>query len=838
MTLPYNRNFTKGRQADQFLTEELHQTYSALKNINYRKNEHRGLEPQPAPLLDGALWFDKVDNMLKYYDLPTRTWKCVFSKKFQITDQITNIFVPANPVQGQLWIDNTGVLMYFDGSGWQTVKALTKSDNQWGNAAFENFQLVSPLTSINLIDQNEGATKNMLVDQGYFIAESNIPADSVWKTNTWYQLDNGELDVYVNGHRMEKYLRYREASVYGTPVDKTKSVTYSNKFIVNFSLEKGDIISYKINRNYSDDDGDIILDLENQENGANFKGWYRFYVVQDKWDKDFAIPNLGFEPFYQEDDTTDYNFLFVIPNLNTDKIFIGHDYDEPTDEIIPAKHEGEVDEIYKHRVSDITFRYRRSQVHEERVTGVHINPGRLTGIKKQIFLVDKENPVIEKSAYNTEFYGFRRGEFFGYFLLPSTSQDEGDYITSEDNIILNKHASENYDYIVSITYEFTWVNSNGVLEKHNMNEGASSYYIMNLKDPISVHVEGVKLEEAAYDINILDSTITIEENVDKLDVDIWSPYKKQYGYVRRTEPISGRAIIHLHEKISSPENVLVFLAGQLIHPIYGGITYDLGNRNIYVDNPNPEVDNMINMPWCVVDMAVDKCKKCGYVGVIESHDCPNCTKEMKEASSVVHADAEHSMAKFDGKSDGEIVFDEEGNANFVFDDVITVDEKTNDVYVRGEKLDTSNSDIYDYILAYGRFETTGEGAIYYDKTKVQPDDGIILFVEGLLVCPDDIIRDDEQGMIKVNGLADNMEYVLLRDPEGRLYKSSDIMKAYSVGVLSDSLVYFNGKLILNDNCFNTYNTEDYNTYNNAAHNEIKCYVVDEYNDIRAWKIFD
>ena len=42
MTLPYNRNFNKGRQSDQFLNEELHRVFTALKNINYKKEEKEG----------------------------------------------------------------------------------------------------------------------------------------------------------------------------------------------------------------------------------------------------------------------------------------------------------------------------------------------------------------------------------------------------------------------------------------------------------------------------------------------------------------------------------------------------------------------------------------------------------------------------------------------------------------------------------------------------------------------------------------------------------------------------------------------------------------------------
>ena len=69
MTLPYNRSFNAGRQGEQFLNEEAHRIFTALKNINYKKEDASGVEPES--VLDGALWFDKAENQLKYYDITT-----------------------------------------------------------------------------------------------------------------------------------------------------------------------------------------------------------------------------------------------------------------------------------------------------------------------------------------------------------------------------------------------------------------------------------------------------------------------------------------------------------------------------------------------------------------------------------------------------------------------------------------------------------------------------------------------------------------------------------------------------------------------------------------------
>ena len=157
MTLPYNRNFNKGRQSEQFLNEELHRVFTALKNINYKKEEKEGVEPESP--LDGALWFDKACNQLKYYDLSSRSWRCVFSPLFQITSNIMSLTTPNEPVLGQLWIYN-GVLTYFDGSQWQPIRAIEQSSTQWSNAAFEDFQIVSPLNSNYLFSRTDDSEYN------------------------------------------------------------------------------------------------------------------------------------------------------------------------------------------------------------------------------------------------------------------------------------------------------------------------------------------------------------------------------------------------------------------------------------------------------------------------------------------------------------------------------------------------------------------------------------------------------------------------------------------------------------------------------------------------------
>lgn len=116
MSLPYKRSFTKGKQSELLYNEDLHKIYEATRHI---AEIPEGSE-QPELKMHGALWRDDSVNELKYCDKPTNTWKTVFGKKFQITDQILVELLPSDPVTGQLWIHNN-VLYYFDGTQWLPV---------------------------------------------------------------------------------------------------------------------------------------------------------------------------------------------------------------------------------------------------------------------------------------------------------------------------------------------------------------------------------------------------------------------------------------------------------------------------------------------------------------------------------------------------------------------------------------------------------------------------------------------------------------------------------------------------------------------------------------------
>lgn len=117
------------------------------------------------------------------------------------------------------------------------------------------------------------------------------------------------------------------------------------------------------------------------------------------------------------------------------------------------------------------------------------------------------------------------------------------------------------------------------------------------------------------------------------------------------------------------------------------------------------------------------------------------------------------------------------------------------------KGDTHNSDPdardFDMFVSAGIVDEDGVVPIP-DDTFIETDRPI-LFVNGLYIDTEDIVIED--GKIFCNGIEKGMDYILLRDRYKRLFDKEATQKsigyAINVGRFNESLVYYNGYLILN-----------------------------------------
>lgn len=775
MTLPYDRKFNVGRQSEQIFNEELHKMYESTKHLlDVPENKHS----VPEAKLDGSLWLDRSKNELKSYNKATDTWNTIFQKKFQIVDQITNIFPPSNPVLGQLWLYND-VLMYFNGSEWKPVKALEQDGSQFNLAIFENFLLVSPLlTREDIIDNEDEVT-----DESTKEYPDEVGRD-ILRINRWkiFSDINSNLTIKYENRIINRY--YKEASIDNeslTIIDAPQNavtlnewkifsdneenlvITFNDILVARWVVDKQSIKAYILNNNVDDNNSLDIKDKINidnwsieydpDDNTLNLK--YRGVLITD-WSKEGNYPgvpnydnlngakaedlfdkyiqgkidynsnskyietgkwlpdtNIPLEDINIEKIKLHGNSKILVPNIDVDRIFL----------------DNYIDFSYK-EITKICISYPNEILNMYRPSLVHINPGKLTKITKRLFKIDKDNPKIYTTAYQTEFYGFHGDSVYGDFLLPEYRQDDGGYIKLSDSILLSHGQAQNYDYVLAVSYEFNWFKSTGILNHTSNNDKTSSYYIQNYAGPITVFTDGYNLEETSFEEDNMSHTITINENTDNIeDVSMIHAIKREYGFIRKID-IKNRAIIKVLTPYTKP---LIYLNGEAIHPQLQDVEID--NNYIYVKN------GLLNMAWAVVEL-----------------------------------------------------YDREHNYDM--------------------NLDTG------YV---NKTDLLGNPIITFNPKKIDLEDDLILYVDGLLVKKEDLIINKSEGSITVEGLEIGQDYILLRDKYHYFYDESQLTPALPVGHLSESLVYVNGTLINNNTTINTtYSKEQIKDV--ALHNEIKCFI--------------
>ncbi len=784
MALKFNRNFKNGRQSEQFLNDELITLYETLKYLPHHKNdpENEGRMPPDAKLV-GALNAQPVDEALNYWD-GTR-WVPFFKSKFQITDQMLVETCPGDPVVGQLWINN-GALYYFDGREWHPVKTVEADDSQWASGAFADFQIVSPLNPVGqyvvpITSQEKGKDAYIFNYTTSFVIED--PTKKMYATDRLFKSGQSEVTIHLNGLLLTFGHDWEEVQPDGSVAVERGTSCKAINFKI--ALQKNDVVTYHIARQMlpnADPIAHTIAEANEDyhqyffENEIDYISDNIVVPSTQKWTPDWVSPEL--EVPEEIVITDDYLSQFTIPNLKTDRVFLDSFYDQS----------------YQ-RISSVCFQYPTKDVINRIVSGVHLNPGKLTNIRKRLIKVDKINATIAVSPYNTEFYGFRNGEYTGSFLIPSDSQDWGDYVSAGDHIILNYHTNQNYDYILAITYEFTWMKADGSMDKRSPSDLSSSFYLTNLRAPINVHVNGLKLEEASYDINLKDKTFTIKEDASNVTVNAWSPYRKQFGYIRETD-LNNRGIIHLREPVNIP---LVFVGGTLIHPLYGGLEFSQDKSYIYIPNSGDK-NQMLNLQWCVVDL--------------------------------VSEDMDVQYQQYGHVEDSTAYYLSGPNDRFVPPD---------EMYYDGTlSARPDNRGIYDYVLSSGTLHGVTTKVIHFDTNKSGPNDGIILFVDGLMINRDEIVVDRDEGIIYLDSvdLTEGQEYVLLKDQDGAIYDSSNMLPAFSVGYLSDSLVYLNGKLLAESGCVTSLKNPEEVEKDGVVDQEIKYFITNDQTGEGFWRKYE
>lgn len=166
------------------------------------------------------------------------------------------------------------------------------------------------------------------------------------------------------------------------------------------------------------------------------------------------------------------------------------------------------------------------------------------------------------------------------------------------------------------------------------------------------------------------------------------------------------------------------------------------------------------------------------------------------------------------------------------------------VSLRGiEEIGAGKTEEYLPPVESGIIDATG--TIPYTAKYISTSKIPVVFIDGLLVTKEDIQVDELTHTITIANsvLKPGQDYVVIEDKFGWFYDSAKITPALSVGNITDTLVYMNGKLLCNDTAIDMI-SDNYDKFD-GAFNEIKCFKtvtldVDGVTEIenRNYRIYD
>lgn len=572
-----------------------------------------------------------------------------------------------------------------DGSLWldrkkNELNTYVKSSNSWKNIFGNKFQIIDQMTSIM-------PPSNPVVSQLWIYNDVLMYyTGSEWKPIKALQQDGSQFNISV----FSNFCLTSPLWKMGNTIIKDEDIEAYKKAIKAYSQGKLDALN----------NADIV-------------------ATEKDWDYDHRC---GTSEISLEDVHVGGSHQFLVPNIDIDRVFLDHkidfNYEAPT---------------------KVCIEYQKEYIGEKTPSLIHVNPARLTKVIKRLVKIDRERPMIEIPAQNTEFYGFKRNDINGYFLVPKAEQDDDkDYECLSDGIYLSYNASQTYDYVLAVTYEFSWMKSTGTLSSVCNKDNTSSYYVQDFVGPMNVFVDGYELEEPYFTEDGFTQVVDIAEDTSKSEVSMMSSVRREFGFVRFID-LQDRAVGKVVHDYHTP---LVFMNGEAIHPALGDIEFE-GNR-FYVRNGKRD------MVWCVIEL-------------------------------------------YDA-------------------------EKEFDMFVEASLVDTEDE--------------TGKAVIKYDPSEWEDGDTPVLFIDGLIVKKENVKMDKENGYIylETDNFQIGQDYILLKDRYGRLYDDTMFSPALPVGHLSESLVYLNNHLILNDTAVRTTSTVEqlstleYMTQN--ANGEVKMFVDD------------
>lgn len=609
-----SRKFDIGRQ-NEVLMNDAH--YDIFKLMQYYFNHPNDSKTGPETFSDtdgvinGALWLDKFSDSdsadLKYFD--NGIWKLLFGDRFKLIMHMLDVKEPESPVEGQLWINSSGVMMYYKGGQFIPIKA-NLSDVEDSSNQYDDFLIISPV---------KNAEHAVLNNFSKFLF-SHTPIE-LWKSGEHYYYQQGVTDSAGNLYVCSKE-HYANDSLnlanpyYWARIDSLVQFlvpnTFTDKIFVNGKFEhekEGKILdeelesklfkSFAVTFDY--EDSSILHDALRFDIPGN-PGLYDTATIQLESDVTNVTPSS--------------NTVIVPPAVN-DEGYIAN-----TNVAIYISE----DDLLREKNPDGTYvddEYVYGQDKNYKlVTAVHVNPVKLTKIDKYFVKLNKATKIVNIEKENTEFYGIKDG--IGKLLLETTSEQVFDYTGMLTNgkicIKVADHVANDYDYIYAIHYDFvSAAKKAGKLYKKKVQLNDDTSIFIGKTDPrqLCVFAEGLFYQQEAdtYEYNYDTEYIEFKSKLlntsnQKLDISVLKFPNLFHGKITSTNYSKSQFVVGRGYRIDlnaipfDINHCIGFVSGIQIDPLGDFVFYTDDQTAVYFPNFTEQYVQSHNgeLDWIIAEL--------------------------------------------------------------------------------------------------------------------------------------------------------------------------------------------------------------------------------------------
>lgn len=140
------RKFNNGRLGEQLMNNDLFLAYNRIKYIG--NGPKTPVQEYQSTIPDYSLWIDRStdSDVMKVYDEMSGLWKPLFEGYYHPADLLEQ---PMTPNDGQLFIDSTGVIRYWQDNQWKVASAATATNLSSALAGVSNFLILPDMKIVS-----------------------------------------------------------------------------------------------------------------------------------------------------------------------------------------------------------------------------------------------------------------------------------------------------------------------------------------------------------------------------------------------------------------------------------------------------------------------------------------------------------------------------------------------------------------------------------------------------------------------------------------------------------------------------------------------------------------